>query len=66
MVTDITAIAGAARAAGVTHLRLRSGPVREMILLPADPPVETAKEGERAPDPEAARRERDMRQRGGL
>lgn len=68
MVTDITAIAGAARAAGVTHLRLRSGPVREMILLPADPPVETAKDSDadKAPDPELARREREARLRGGL
>lgn len=65
MVTEITAIAGAARAAGVTHLRLRSGPVREMVLLPADPPIETAKDPEKAPDPELARREREARLRGG-
>lgn len=65
MVTDITAIAGAARAAGVTHLRLRSGPVREMVLLPADP-VENGPDPEKEPDPEQARREREARLRGGL
>lgn len=66
MVSDITAIAGAARAAGVTHLRLRSGHVREMVLLPADPPAEKGPDPEKEPDPELARREREARLRGGL
>ncbi len=65
MVTDITVIAGAARAAGVTHIRLRCGPVREMVLLPADPPV--AEEAKTSPEEtaEEARRERDARLYGG-
>ncbi len=35
----VTTLARAARAAGVTHLRLRRGPVAEMVLLPEDPPT---------------------------
>lgn len=39
MVGQVVTLATAARAAGVTHLQLRSGPVRELVLLPADPPA---------------------------
>jgi hypothetical protein len=41
----VTTLATAARKAGVTHLRLRRGPVSELVLLPDDPPpVDTGKE----------------------
>lgn len=44
--SDIRTIAAACQAAGVTHLRLRSGPVREMVVLPAPPSDEGADESE--------------------
>lgn len=64
--SDVVALATAARAAGITHLRLRRGPVAELVLLPPDPPAEAAAAGEpEAPDLELLRREREARLRGG-
>ncbi len=57
----VVALATAARTAGVTHLRMRSGPVREMVLLPADPPVDGAAEHDPEPDPHASREARQAR-----
>lgn len=64
--SDVVALATAARAAGITHLRLRRGPVAELVLLPPDPPADPATAGAVAdPDPELLRREREARLRGG-
>lgn len=57
----VVALATAARAAGVTHLRLRCGPVREMVLLPADPPATEESKDSPEETAEEARRERDAR-----
>jgi hypothetical protein len=46
----------------VTHLRLRQGPVAELVLLPADPPMLPAPSEDAEGD---ARLERELRLRGG-
>jgi hypothetical protein len=63
-VSEVVALATAARAAGVTHLRMRVGPVRELILLPPDPPADPSP-AEATVDLELQRREREARLRGG-
>lgn len=62
MVSAVVALATAARGAGVTHLRLRQGPVAELVLLPADPPMPQAPSEDAEGD---ARLERELRLRGG-
>ena len=62
--SEVVALASAARAVGVTHLRMRVGPVRELILLPPDPPTDPAPQAPPV-DLELQRREREARLRGG-
>lgn len=51
----VTTLAAAAQAAGVTHVRLRRGPVAELVVLPA-----AAELPEATPEDKVKAREREL------